>query len=117
MKRKQYTLPPILELSGMMEETQGRTILLHVRSLTCVEIFSKGDIELAEGVISREFTFINSLGLPEVAIMAVHFCEGDAHPDFDQCQPYLNELAEYYINYTYFEDRLIYEEETKIKWN
>ena len=87
-----------------MGETDGRTILLHVRSLTCVEVGAPRDLKLKPGVITRRFEFMNRLGLMEPVVMAVHFCHGDPFPDPDECEPFLDILQAYYIKYANFED-------------
>ncbi len=110
MKNNDLALPPVVELAGLMGETDGRMILMHVRSLTCVEVGAPSDLKLKPGVITRRFEFKNFLGIMEPIVMAVHFCHGDPFPDADECEPFLDVLQEYYIKFAHEQDRNVQNE-------
>ena len=52
---------------------KGRNVILHVRSASIIEVFKEEQFFPKEGVITLRFYNINSLGLKEYYIAALHY--------------------------------------------
>ncbi len=93
-------------------ELQGRTVILHVRSASVVEIFDREDVFLKQGTISFKFSYTNSFGIREPMIAALHYCATlDVNTDGNLIKELiLKPCAKWYCNYCEWEDNNIINE-------
>lgn len=78
MKRIDLTLPPFAFVeSGGHEKPNllsGRTVIIHIRSASILEIFDEGSAHLNDGVVTLKFVYTNRYGIEEHLLMALHYC-------------------------------------------
>ena len=106
------TLPPFAFVEGGGHDgdlLNGRTVILHVRSASVIEIFDNSDVVLNEGVISYKFGYINRYGIKEKMVAALHYCatldvKDDRHTVIDEI---LAPAAQWYREYCDWEDNNI----------
>lgn len=70
------TLPPIVFLDGWSADgdtLEGRTVLLHVRSASVVEILEADAAHLKAGTPVFEFSFTNGYGIDERMVAAAFY--------------------------------------------
>lgn len=51
---------------------EGRNVILHVRSMTVIEVLERDNCFLKEGIPVYKFRYTNKYGIVERFIMAVH---------------------------------------------
>lgn len=95
---------------GEKDNLDGRNVLLHLRSMSVIEIFEADKVLLKPGTLQREFTYINSLGIDEHLIAAVHICLTVDDED-DVFEEILTPAIRWYCNYLDHEDKAIFEGE------
>ena len=77
MKSVKLTLPSWAFLDahdGSIDHLSGRTVILHIRSSSVIEIFNENDVALNEDILSCRFYYINKLGVRENMVAALHYC-------------------------------------------
>lgn len=117
MNKVNLTLPEWAWLNGGEHENGGdpligRNLILHIRSASVIEILERDLTELHNDVISYEFDYMNSLGLEEKFVVALHHSPLlDAEDDYFQIMGILKSCAKWYMDYCDWEDKNIVEEE------
>lgn len=112
MDIKELTLPSFAFVEGGGHDgdlLSGRTVILHVRSASVIEIFDYEDVALNEGVLSYKFGYINRYGIKEKLVAALHYSatidsSSDAAMIVDEV---LMPAAEWYRQYCRWEDNNI----------
>lgn len=76
-KLTQLNLPAFafVESGGHEKEDllEGRTVIIHVRSASIVEIFDRSDVLLNNDVLRLKFTYTNRFGIKEELVAALHY--------------------------------------------
>lgn len=87
----------------------GRTVILHVRSASVIEIFEFDKVVLNEDVISYKFGYINRYGIKEKLVAALHYCATlEANDDRQMViDEILEPAAQWYREYCKWEDNNI----------
>nr|WP_320037168.1 hypothetical protein [uncultured Bacteroides sp.] len=93
--------------AGDKDELAGRTVILHVRSASIIEMFDRDEVILNEDVITYKFIYTNKFGIKEKMIAALHYCMTlDIENDREQI---INEIikpcAIWYCDYCTWEDK------------
>ena len=114
MERLQkLTLPEFAFVDGSEHEKENilawRTVILHVRSASVIEIFDRDKAFITEGNLTYNFSFINSYGIKEPMVAALHYC---ATLDKDKDREMIRErimkpAAKWYCDYVEWEDKNI----------
>ena len=92
---------------------QGRTVILHVRSASVIEIFEEENFFPKEGVITLRFFNRNHLGEKEYYIAALHYC-ATLDEKYDKkaiLEQIVAPAAQWYCDYCDWEDKNILENE------
>lgn len=78
MKKVNITLPQFAFLdthvSDTGDELEGRNVILHIPSMSIIEIFDREDVILKDNVLTHKFGYINSYNIKEPMIAALHVC-------------------------------------------
>lgn len=77
MKMIDLTLPPFAWVSSGGHDRSNldeRSVILHIRSMSIIEIFQYDDVVLNEGVLSYKFGYVNRYGIKEKCTAALHHC-------------------------------------------
>lgn len=108
MKMIELTLPPFAWVEGGAHDgdmLDGRNVILHIRSMSIVEIFMYDDVVLNDDVLTYKFGYVNRYGVKEKHVAALHFSMLDKEADR---QLIINEIlaptAEWYRKYCDWED-------------
>lgn len=114
-KLTQLTLPAFafVESSGHEENMlEGRTVIIHVRSASIVEIFDRKNVSLNDGVLRQKFTYTNRFGIKEPLVVALHYTSTlDPILDAEMIKKeILIPAAQWYCDYCSWEDENIYGE-------
>lgn len=112
MKMTNLTLPPFAFVEGGGHDgdlLSGRTVILHVRSASVIEIFEYDNVVLNEDVVSYKFGYINRYGIREKLVAALHYCatldvNDDRQTVIDEI---LEPAAQWYREYCKWEDNNI----------
>lgn len=89
-KKTNLTLPEWAWVDGGDHEEngnplQGRNVMMHIRSASVMEVLRGDSTELHSDVIKYGFNYINSFGLVEPMIIALHFSPLlDPEEDYDK---------------------------------
>lgn len=59
---------------GNTDHLDGRTVILHIRTSSVIEIFDRENVVLNEGVLSYKFSYTNKLGVKEPMLAVLHYC-------------------------------------------
>lgn len=59
---------------GNTDHLEGRTVILHIRSASVIEIFDRADVVLNDNVLSYKFSYTNKLGVKEPMLAVLHYC-------------------------------------------
>lgn len=109
MQIKNLTLPEFIFLHGSEHEpggnpTAGRTLILHVRTATVLELFDRDDDEysFAPETVTFDFDHKNGFGLTEHFVFAVHYT---FRPD--TISEIFEMAAKWYSDYCAWEDQNI----------
>lgn len=96
----------------------GRTVVLHVRTATVLEIFHGDDFLLNDDVARCVFEYVGYHGASEVITIAVHHSATlDARADAELIkEKVIVPCMEWYSEYLYHEDKGIAEGE-RARWN
>jgi hypothetical protein len=120
MRIKEYILPEwaFLDAHSHMGDPLGdRTVILHVRSATLIEIFDKEErVNLNPGVIRHEFRY-NGIAGVEDQIAVMHYSATiDEEADKDSIiENILKPCADFYCQYSAWEDgNIIAEDKSKL---
>lgn len=73
----ELTLPPFAWVEGGGHDgdmLDGRNVILHIRSMSIIEILKYDNVVLNEGVLSYKFGYINRYGIKEKCVAALHYC-------------------------------------------
>lgn len=57
---------------GNTDHLDGRTVILHIRTSSVIEIFDRADVVLNEGVLSYKFSYTNKFGVKEPMSSVLH---------------------------------------------
>lgn len=106
------TLPEFAFVEGSWHEEggdplQGRTVVLHVRSASVIEIFDKDDVVLKDDTLAYEFTYTNQFGIAETMFAALHYCMTlDVKADGNMIiEEIMKPAAQWYCDYCTWEDK------------
>lgn len=114
MKTTSLSLPEWVFLDGhthLGKELENRTVFMHVRSATVFEVFEYDAVVLSPKVTAKEFSFVNSYGITENLIIAVHF----SIAELAELDAIVNKAITFYTDYQKWEDRNIdYDNQSKI---
>lgn len=113
MKTINLTLPEWAFLDGQSHlgnTLQDRTVLLHIRSNTVLEIFesSFATTVFKRGVASKQFQYDNALGICETHTIAVHYSLAENN----ELANILDKAIQFYTKYLAWEDANIKEDLT-----
>lgn len=90
----------------------GRSVFMHVRSATVMEVFDRDLVVAKEGVLQYDFGFHNSFGITEQLTLLMHFSPFlNAEDDYDRLMKILKAGAEWYMDYCTWEDTNIQEDD------
>lgn len=110
------TLPEFAFVEGSEHEKNnilsGRTVILHIRSASVVEILDRDDAFITEGTLIYNFAFVNSFGIKEPMVATLHYSATlDKNADREMI---INEImkpaAQWYCEYAKWEDENIRKE-------
>lgn len=113
MELKELNLPAFAMLNGCHDPSLGgRTVILHVRSASVIEIFNRLDVALNPDVLIYKFKFTNLFGIEEHLVAALHYCATlDVNLDAVMIkEQILKPAAKWYYDYAQWEDSNILEE-------
>lgn len=72
---KSYDLPAFAFLSdGRGGDVDGRNVILHVRSMSVLEVLEAGKVVLDDDVRRLSFTYHTTFGTDEKYVIALHLC-------------------------------------------
>ena len=112
MKTSEITLPEFAFLDGHThqgETLKARTVILHIRSASVIEVFSDEDIVmLADHVPKQTFRYINLFNVAEEHTFAIHY----SFADVDDIPDILSTAARWYFDYLRWEDHGIISDST-----
>lgn len=94
---------------------EGRTVIIHVRSASIVEIFDRSDVLLNNDVLRLKFTYTNRFGIKEELVAALHYT-ATLDPILEAeliKKEILIPAAQWYCDYCTWEDENIYGAEKK----
>lgn len=85
----------------------GRTIILHVRSASVLEVLERDDAFLNDGTLAVKFNYTNRFGFKERLLMALHYSatldrDTDRETIIDEV---MKPAARWYADYCDWEDR------------
>lgn len=114
---KQYLielrLPEFAFVDGSEHEKKDilkdRTVILHVRSASVIEIIERENAFITEGTLTYNFTHTDLFGIEEDMIALLHYCT-TLDKDADRgmiINHVLKPAAQWYCNYCDWEDRNI----------
>lgn len=110
---KELTLPEFAFVDGSEHERNnildGRTVILHVRSASVIEIFERSDAFLNNDVLTYKFSYTNKFGVKEQMIAALHYCATlDKEKDRELIKSsIMRPAAQWYCDYCTWEDNNI----------
>lgn len=112
MKMVDLTLPAFAFLDAHVsdkDELEGRNVILHVRSMSVVEIFERQDVVFNDDVLTYKFFYTNNFGVKESYIAALHFCATlDKNADRNMIkEEIMKPAAIWYCDYLKWEDNNI----------
>ena len=110
------TLPPFAWVSSGGHDgsnLDSRNVILHIRSMSIIEIFHYDDVVLNEEVLSYKFGYINRYGVKEKMIAALHHCSVlDPVADREMIiEEIIKPAVDWYRDYCDWEDENIDNEE------
>lgn len=107
------TLPEFAFVEGSEHEKNNmlseRTVILHIRSASVIEIFERENAFLTEGVLAYNFSYTNSFGIKEPMVAALHYCATlDKDADREMIiKEIMEPAAQWYCDYAKWEDENI----------
>lgn len=111
-------LPEFAFINGSDHEpggnpTEGRNIILHVRSASVLEVFERNNVVLNDDVLSFNFSNKNSFDIKEPMVIALHYsAKLDKLVDSQFIiENVLKPAAKWYCDYCDWEDKNILENE------
>lgn len=111
----ELTLPEWVFLDahdGKIDHLKGRTVILHIRSASDIEIFNREDVVINDDVLSYKFGYTNFAEIKEHMTAALHYC-ATLNKDEDRAM-IINEIlrpcAKWYCEYCKREDKNIIKE-------
>ena len=114
MKIANLSLPEWAWVSGGDHEPKdilkGRSVILHVRSATVVEILERDTFIPAEDIPVYEFEYHNRFGATEQLVVALHYSVGidiDFDSEEEEVLEIMRRAAEWYCSYCDWEDKNI----------
>jgi len=107
MKITNYTLPEFVFIDGNSHQgdsLEGRTVIVHIRSYTIIEVIALDEVVIADFSGSRtyKFSYLNKFGITEKHMFAVHYKSSHVS-DLDLNNIFMK-TAEWYTNYLRWED-------------
>jgi len=109
----ELTLPEFAFVEGSEHEKNntlsGRTVILHVRSASVIEIFERSDAFINEDVLTYKFSYTNKFGVKEQMTAALHYCATlDKEKDRELIKSsIMRPAAQWYCDYCTWEDNNI----------
>lgn len=85
---------------------EGRNVILHIRSMSIMEVFDRADVHLNEDVLRFEFCNKNRYGIKEQMVIALHLST-TLDKDADRgilIEKVLKPAAKWYCDYCDWED-------------
>lgn len=112
MKMIDLALPPFAWVSSGGHDGSNldeRNVILHIRSMSVIEIFQYDDVVLNEDVLSYKFGYINLYGVKEKRIAALHHCSVfDPVADMEMIiEEIIKPAVDWYRDYCDWEDENI----------
>lgn len=110
------TLPEFAFVDGSEHEKNnilsGRTVILHIRSASVVEILDRDDAFITEGTLIYNFAFVNSFGVKEPMVATLHYSATlDKNADREMIiKEIMKPAAQWYCEYAKWEDENIRKE-------
>lgn len=88
---------------------KGRTVILHVRSASVMEVLERDTSRLKDGVLSYEFTNVTAHGVKQEYVLALHYCATlDTEKDREAIiRHIMKPAAKWYGDYCDWEDARI----------
>lgn len=85
---------------------EGRNVILHIRSMSIMEVFDRSDVHLNEDVLRFEFYNKNQYGIKEPMVIALHLSTTlDKYADREALiEKVLKPAAKWYCDYCDWED-------------
>jgi hypothetical protein len=108
MKLTELTLPEWAFLDAHSHEgdqLDGRTVILHVRSSSVIEVFGRGDATLNDGVVTYKF---GNKRTGEKMIAVLHY--STTVDEYQELKDLLKKCAIWYVDYSDWEDHEIMDE-------
>lgn len=89
-----------------VDELHGRNVILHIRSMSIIEVFDRESVFPNENVISYKFSYTNKYGIKEPMIALLHLSMTlDANVDIEIIkEQIMKPAAQWYCNYCTWED-------------
>lgn len=110
------TLPEFAFVEGSEHEKNnilsGRTVILHIRSASVVEILDRDNTFLTEGTLAYNFSFVNSFDIKEPMVATLHY-SATLDKDADRemiIKEIMKPAAQWYCEYAKWEDENIRKE-------
>lgn len=94
----------------------GRTVILHIRSASVIEILDRDNTFLTEGTLAYNFSFVNSFGIKEPMVATLHY-SATLDKDVDRemiIKEIMKPAAQWYCEYAKWEDENILKSATKL---
>lgn len=117
MSAANLTLPEFAFVEGSWHEVggdplQGRTVILHVRSASVIEILERDNVVLNDDVLTLKFYYENRFDVKEHMVAVLHYCATlDAKADRVMIkEEIMKPAARWYCDYCTWEDNNICDE-------
>lgn len=108
----QLSLPDFAFVEGSEHENNmlsERTVILHIRSASVIEILDREDAYITEGALTYNFSYINHFGVKEPMVAVLHYCSSlDKDADREMIiKEIMKPSAQWYCDYCTWEDKNI----------
>ena len=119
-KKTSLSLPAFafIEDAKPNEELQGRNVILHVRSMSIIEMFDVDDLlKVKDGVLRHDFDYIDQWGVVEHFAALLHLST-TLDPVADQAQliqEVVRPACEWYTDYLEWEDHNIIDDNKNMR--
>ncbi len=107
------SLPEFAFVEGSEHEKKNilaeRIVILHIRSASVIEILDRDNAFLTEGTLTYNFSFINSFGIKEPMVAALHY-SATLDKDADRetiINMVMKPASQWYCDYANWEDENI----------
>ena len=106
----ELSLPEFAFVDGSWHETpnplEGRTVILHTRTASVIEIFDRDKALINDDVLTFKFGYINKFNVREHMIAALHYSATlDIEEDYDMIiDKVMRPAAKWYCDYCTWQD-------------